>query len=234
MIPVIQIEHLSYTYPDGTKALHDISLRIDSGERVGIIGANGAGKSTLILHFNGLLQGEGKVIIDGIPLEKKTLKTIRRKIGLVFQNPDDQLFCPSVYDDIAFAPRNMGLNESEVRDIAEDCLKRVGLLDNSKRGSYHLSWGEKRRASIAAVLAMRPEILVLDEPVSGLDPRGKREIVELLKSIGGTQVMITHDLDRLKSMADRAVVMNKGRIIADDETANILSNQTLLYKAGLI
>jgi cobalt/nickel transport system ATP-binding protein len=234
MQTIVDISNLSYTYPDGTVALKDVSLKIYPREKVGITGANGAGKSTLILHLNGLLLSDGRVRVAGIPLSRKTVKEIRSKIGMVFQNPDDQLFCPTLYDDIAFGPRNLGWDEAEIKQSALASLAKVGLKSDLKKGSFHLSYGEKRRASLAAVLAMRPEILVLDEPTCGLDPKGAKEVIELLASFDQTQIIVSHDLHNLAKMVDRVVLMSEGRIIADDKTELILNDKKLLTQAELI
>lgn len=234
MEPIIIIEELSYSYPDGTQALRNVSLNVFPGEKVGIIGANGAGKSTLILHLNGLFLTDGKVEIGGTPVSRKTVKEIRRRVGLVFQNPDDQLFCPTLYDDVAFGPRNMGIGEEKMAGIVEQTLAKVGLDGKGNRGSFHLSFGEKRRASLATVLSMSPEILVFDEPTSGLDPRGRTEIIKLLDSIGGTQIIVSHDLTNLKRMVERVVLMAEGEVIADGSVEEILSDEELLRRAKMV
>ncbi len=234
MEPIVRIKDLSYRYPDGTQALNGISLDIFPGEKVGIIGANGAGKSTLLLHLNGLLFTEGAVEVGGIPLTKKSLRQIRRKVGIVFQSPDDQLFCPTLYDDVAFGPRNMRLSDVEIEERVRETLNQVGLDGKTGKGSFHLSFGEKRRAALASVLAMRPELLALDEPTSGLDPKGKSEIISLLQALGGTQVIVTHDIYNLPKLAQRAVLMAGGEIIADAGVEEILGDEELLRRAELV
>lgn len=231
---MIEIEGLSYTYPDGTRALEGVSLRVNRGEKVGIIGANGAGKSTLILHFNGLLFGEGKVVVDGTPVNRKTVREVRRKVGLVFQNPDDQLFCPTLYDDVAFGLVNMGLSGDEVEMRVKESLRKMGLEGLERKSAHHLSFGQKKRAALAAVLAMQPKILVLDEPTSILDPKGVREAVELLGEIGGTQIIVSHDLVNLPKMAERVVLMAGGKVIAEGGVESILGDEGLLKEAGMI
>ncbi len=229
----IEIESLSFSYPDGQQALSDISLSISPGETVAVVGPNGAGKSTLLLHLNGILTGNGVVKIFGVPVNGKNLKWIRGKVGLVFQNPDDQLFSPTVFDDVAFGPLNMGFPRAEVRRRVTEALQWVGMEGSDKRSPHHLSIGERKRIAIATVLSMRPEILVIDEPTSNLDPRGKWSLVELLRGLPMTKVIASHDLELVKALCERTVVLDKGRIVADDLTERILSNTTLLELHGL-
>lgn len=230
---VIQIENLSFSYPDGTPALQGVSLDILRDQKVALIGPNGAGKSTLLLHLNGIFSCNGNVQVLGMKLEKKNLKSIRQKVGLVFQNPDDQLFCPTVFDDVAFGARNLGLSETLVAQRVEKSLEAVGLAGFTHHSAFHLSFGEKKRVSIATVLAMDSEILVLDEPTSNLDPRGKKEIAQLLRKIDGTQIIVTHDLSLAKNLCDRVVVLSKGKKVADGNTEEILHNQAFLESHGL-
>ena len=230
---VVEIEKLSFSYPDGTRALEDVSLEISQGEKVALIGANGAGKSTLLLHLNGIFRHNGSVQILGMKLEKKNLRSIRQKVGLVFQNPDDQLFCPTVFDDVAFGARNLGLSEEVVAQRVEESLEAVGLVGFGHHSAFHLSFGEKKRVSVATVLAMDSEILALDEPTSNLDPRGKKEIIKLLQKIGRTQIIITHDLNLVRSLCDRVAVMSKGKKVADGAVEEILNNQAFLECHGL-
>ncbi|NIA06416.1 MAG: ATP-binding cassette domain-containing protein [Actinobacteria bacterium] len=230
---VVQIDKLSFSYPDGTQALKDVSLEIAQGEKVALIGANGAGKSTLLLHLNGIFCRNGRVQILGMKLEKRNLKFIRQKVGLVFQNPDDQLFCPTVFDDVAFGARNLNLLEEQVTQRVTRALEAVGLAGFEHHSAFHLSFGEKKRVSIATVLAMDSEILVLDEPTSNLDPRGKKEIVQLLRKIDGTQIIVTHDLGLAKNLCDRVVVLSKGKKVADGNTEEIFHNQAFLESHGL-
>jgi len=231
---VIRIEKLSFSYPDGTRALQDVSLDILCHQKVALIGPNGAGKSTLLLHFNGIFSCNGSVEVLGMKLEKKNLHAIRQKVGLVFQNPDDQLFCPTVFDDVAFGARNLGLAEDLVARRVRESLESVGLAGFEQHSAFHLSFGEKKRVSIATVLAMDSEILIFDEPTSNLDPRGKREITQLLRRIDGTQIIVTHDLGLVENLCDRVVVLSKGQKVADGTVREILSNQALLEAHGLV
>jgi len=232
-VAAVEIRNLSYSYPDNTSALEDVSLAVGAGERVVILGANGAGKSTLLLHLNGLLRGSGLVRICGLEVKRRNLNEIRRKAGVVFQNPDDQLFCPTVYEDIAFGLRNLGFSEEVVKGKVRDSLEQTGVPGFEHRSAHHLSFGQKRRVAIAAVLAMEPEILVLDEPTSNLDPKGKRQIRSLLGEISLTQIIVTHDLNSVREMADRVVVMFRGRIFADGKPEEILGDEELLKAADL-
>jgi len=233
-IPAISIRNLSYSYPGGQQALRDVSLDIRQGETVGIVGGNGAGKSTLLLHFNGILTGNGDVEIFGMRPVKSSIREIRRKVGMVFQNPDDQLFSPTVFDDVAFGPRNLELSETEVESRVNESLRAVGLEGFDERSAYHLSFGEKKRASIATVLAMRPDILVLDEPTSNLDPRGKREMVELLGKLEGTKVIVTHNLELVKILCNRAIVMTAGEVVGDGRPEEIFTDNEFLLSNGLL
>jgi len=231
---VIKISNLSYSYPDGRQALMDISLEIRHGEPLGIIGRNGAGKSTLLLHLNGILRsGNGAVKILGQPLTDENIKQVRRQVGLVFQDPDDQLFSPTVFDDVAFGPINMGLSEPEVLKAVSGALKMVGMEEFEKRSCHHLSLGEKRRIAIATVLAMPPEILVLDEPTSNLDPGAKWALIEFLKGLSVTRVVVSHDLELIGELCKRVLVFDGGRIVAEGVTADILANKPLLARHGL-
>lgn len=232
--PAIAIEALSYHYPDGTPGLSDLSLVVAPGENVAILGANGAGKSTLLLNLNGLLQGQGHVAINGLPVTKPHLQEIRRHVGLVFQNPDDQLFCPTVYEDIAFGPRNLKLPEEQIPTTVSECLRAVGLDDHyARRNCFHLSMGEKKRVALAAVLAMNPSILAIDEPTGGLDPRGRRELIGLLTRLGRTQLIVTHDLPLAESLCVRGVVLHQGQKVADGPLKTLLADQAFLEKYGL-
>ncbi len=230
---VIKIDHLAFRYPDGQEALRDISLVVSSGESVGIIGPNGAGKSTLILHLNGTLQSNGLVQVFGMPMEGKNLKSIRSKMGLVFQDPNDQLFSPTVFDDVAFGPINLGLPEGEVRQRVAQALEWVGIAGYEQRSPHHLSLGEKKRIAIATVLSMNPEILVLDEPTSNLDPRSKWSLLELLKGLPMTKIIAAHDLEIVKALCQRTLLLDEGKVIADGPTESILSDIPLLEAHGL-
>lgn len=229
----IEVENLSYSYPDGQEALRQVNLAVGQGEAVGLIGPNGAGKSTLLLHLNGILRSNGAVRIMDVSLDDKSLKWVRSKVGLVFQNPDDQLFCPTVFDDVAFGPINMGHSEAVVRQLVAQALVSVGMQGYEKRSSHHLSIGEKKRIAIACVLSMRPEILVIDEPTANLDPRAKWELLELLDGLPMTKVVSSHDLEMVEALCHRTVVLDRGRIVADDETTAILSDTALLQQHGL-
>jgi cobalt/nickel transport system ATP-binding protein len=233
MSDVITIDHLSFSYPDGQQALQDISLAVGDGETVGLIGPNGAGKSTLLLHLNGILRSNGCVRILGTRVEGKNLKVVRSKIGMVFQDPDDQLFMPTVFDDVAFGPINMGYDKPEVQRRVSQALAWVGMEGYEKRSPHHLSIGEKKRIAIATVLSMSPEVLVLDEPTSNLDPRSRWALVELVRQLPMTKIIATHDLEMIRALCQRTVVMDDGQIVADDLTGRILSNVSLLKAHGL-
>lgn len=230
---VIVIRDLHYRYPSGTEALRGITLRIATGERVALVGPNGAGKSTLLLHLNGVLRGEGEVEIDGLPVSETNLRKIRARVGLVFQDPDDQLFSPTVFDDVAFGPIYMGLPEAEVRLRVSEALSRVGATGYEPRAPYHLSEGEKKRVAIATVLAMSPSILALDEPTAQLDPRGRRELIGLLSSLSQTLIVSTHDLRMVRELTLRTVVLDQGVVCADGPTDRVLSDRKLLQDHGL-
>jgi cobalt/nickel transport system ATP-binding protein len=229
---VIQISHLSYDYPDGTAALRDIHLQVYQHESVAILGPNGAGKSTLLYHLNGTLMGEGEVVILGIPVEKNHLKEIRRRVGLVFQSPEDQLFCPTVFDDVAFGPLNMGLDEEEIRRRVEKALETMGLKGFEGRSAHHLSEGEKKRVALATVLSMDSEILAFDEPTDNLDPAGSRLLIERIRSIPQTKVIVTHHLPVAVDLCERAVLLHEGRKIEDLSMGELLKDRTLLERFG--
>ena len=231
---VISIANLNYTYHDGTPALKGVSLDISRGESVGVIGPNGAGKTTLLLHLNGILMSEnGSVKILGKETRKENLKGIRRDVGLVFQDPDDQLFMPTVFDDVAFGPINMGCAEEEVRDRVAQALKWVRMEGCEQRLPQHLSVGEKRRIAIATILSMSPQILVIDEPTANLDPRAKWELTVLLRGLSMTRIVASHDLEMVAALCERTIVLDDGKIVADDSTSNIMSNTPLLERHGL-
>ncbi len=230
----IEIEHLSYVYPDGRRALHDVSLQIGMGEKVALVGPNGAGKSTLLLHLNGILtSADGAVRACGLAVRKENLGKVRAGVGLIFQNPDDQLFSPTVFDDVAFGLLYQGLPEAEVRARVAQALATVGIADYAERVPYHLSTGEKKRVALATVLAMDPEILVLDEPTGGLDPRGRRSFINLLRSLPQTMLVATHDLNMVRELLPRTVVLDGGRVVADGATVDILTDAPLLAAHGL-
>jgi cobalt/nickel transport system ATP-binding protein len=225
---VIEIKDLSYSYPDGNVALRDVNLEVNAGDTLGIVGPNGAGKSTLLLHLNGILKGKGHIKILDSDLSDKNLKLIRSKIGMVFQDPDNQLFMPTVFEDVAFGPMNMGMSKDEVKEAVEKALEKVDMLENIQRISHHLSFGEKKRIAIATVLSMNPEILVLDEPTSNLDPKHRRKLINLLRGLKTTKIIATHDLEMVIDICSRVILIDHGTIIADGDVRQILSNKELL------
>jgi len=233
MQPILEIKNLSYTYPDGTHALTQINLSVLPGEKIALVGANGAGKSTLLYHLNGVLNGDGRITVSGLGVAKPNLGRIRALVGLVFQDPDDQLFSSTVYEDVAYGPIYQGLDKDEVNSRVEQALRAVGMLDYRERVPYHLSQGEKKRIAIATVLSMQPQALVFDEPTAGLDPRARRELIELLESLPQTMLIATHDLQLAKRLTPRTVIMNRGRIAADGETKALLADERLLDVNGL-
>jgi cobalt/nickel transport system ATP-binding protein len=230
--PSLDVRGLAYAYPDGTQALFGVDLMIGRGERVALLGPNGAGKTTLVLHLNGILHGGlGTVRVAGLgvdPKDKKSLREIRRRVGIVFQDPDDQLFMPTVREDVAFGPANLGVRGEELGRRVESALTRVGMLEVADRPPQHLSFGQRRRVAVATVLAMEPEILVLDEPSSNLDPAGRRELAEILTSLDVTVLMVTHDLPYAAELCPRSLIMSGGLIVADGPTPDILTNDELL------
>jgi cobalt/nickel transport system ATP-binding protein len=235
----IEVENLSFRYPDGRLALNGIDLQIAPSEKVALVGPNGAGKSTLMLHLNGVLRaqppaGTGKIRIGGLPLNDANLGQIRAAVGLVFQNPDDQLFSPKVAQDVAFGPLHMGLPDAEVKRRVADALADVGMSEYADRVSYHLSTGEKKRIAIATVLSMNPQILVLDEPSAGLDPRGRRTLIRLLQDLQYETMLIgTHDLKMALELCSRTVILKNGTVVADGPTTQILNDTALLEEHGL-
>lgn len=233
MTPAVRICGLRYVYPDGTEALRGVDLEVVPGERVGLIGPNGAGKTTLLLHLPGLLRGKGEVEVCGIPLRKDTLHEIRRCVGLVFQDPDDQLFMPRVYDDVAFGPMNLGLREDEIRERVREALRLVGMEGFADKAPHRLSFGERKKIALATVLSMRPEVLALDEPTSNLDPRGRREFIELIRGLEATVIVATHDMELVLSLCERAVLMEGGRVVADGPARELLADPELMYAHGL-
>lgn len=231
---IVEVKDLRYTYPDGNAALHGVSFRITHGESVAVVGANGAGKSTLLLHLNGCLIPEaGSVRIGDFPLNKKTLHHVRRTVGMIFQDPDDQLFMPLVHDDVAFGPLNLGLPPEEVELRVNDALATVGASHLKNRPPYRLSGGEKRSVAIASVLSMSPSILVMDEPTSNLDPRGRRQLINLLCTFHHTIIIATHDLDMVLDACSRTIVLNEGRVLADGPTFDILADDDILDSSRL-
>ncbi len=231
---VVEVTDLAYTYPSGQPALRGVSLRIEPGEKVALVGPNGAGKSTLMLHLNGILgDATAPVRVCGLAPTRDNLPLIRGKVGLVFQNPDDQLFSPTVFEDVAFGPLYQGLPEGEVRRRAEQALAQVGMAGFEGRLSHQLSLGQKKRVAIATVLSMMPEVLVLDEPTAGLDPRGRRQLIGLLRDLPVTMLVSTHDMWLVDELFPRMIVMDDGRVVADGATAELLAQADLLEKHGL-
>ena len=229
MNPALSVRELSYSYPDGHRALLGVNLHLEDGERVALLGPNGAGKTTLVLHLNGVLRAQaGGIAVGGLPVTREHLAEIRRKVGLVFQDPDDQLFMPTVKEDVAFGPANLGLRGEQLRERVDAALAAVGMEAHAERPPHHLSFGQRRRVAVATVLAMDPEVLVLDEPSSNLDPAGRRELAEILKRLDLTMLMVTHDLPYALELCPRAVIMNAGVIVADGPTRDILSDTSLM------
>lgn len=230
--PSLLIEDLAFAYPDGNQALFGVNLRIEKGERVALLGPNGAGKTTLVMHMNGIHPtAHGKVEVAGILVDakdKESIKKVRAKVGIVFQDPDDQLFMPTVGEDVAFGPYNMGMRGEELDKLVNDALSQVGMLEFRDRPPHHLSFGQRRRVAVATVLAMQPEILVLDEPSSNLDPASRRELADILRSLDITMIMVTHDLPYALELCERSLILAGGIIVADESTRNILSNEELL------
>ena len=235
--PVLEIKDLAFAYPDGNQALFGVNLTINEGERVALLGPNGAGKSTLVMHMNGIHPtAQGSIYVAGQLVDaknKEVLRDIRAKVGIVFQDPDDQLFMPTVGEDVAFGPYNMGVRGEELENVVSESLSKVGMLEYKDRPPHHLSFGQRRRVAVATVLAMNPEILVLDEPSSNLDPASRRELAEILKSLKITLIMVTHDLPYAAELCERSVILSGGIIVADDKTPNILRNESLLSRYRL-
>jgi cobalt/nickel transport system ATP-binding protein len=230
----IDCKEVCYSYPDGKKALNGISFNIQHGESVGIVGANGAGKSTLLNILLGIVfPTKGQVNVGDIPISKKTLPLIRQRVGLVFQDADDQLFMPSVYDDVAFGPRNYKLDEKEVDRRVVKALETVGILHLKDRPPYKLSGGEKRAAAIATVLSMEPDILIMDEPTSALDPKSRRRLISLLKEFNHTKIITSHDMDMVWETCERTIIISEGTVVADGLTREILSNEELMNNSSL-
>lgn len=231
---ITEAKDVYYSYPDGHQAVNGISFRIHHGESVGIIGGNGAGKSTLLMLLMGILApSQGEVIIGDIKLNKNTLNMIRQRLGLVFQNPDDQLFLTTVYDDVAFGPRNLKLDEAQVEQKATYALEQAGIAHLKDRAPFHLSAGEKRAAAIATVLSMSPDILILDEPSSSLDPKSRRRLVNILKGFVHTKIITSHDLDMVLELCSRVIVLKNGQVTADGPARDILTNRKMMEEAGL-
>ena len=235
--PSLEVRGLAFAYPDGHQALFGIDLVVDRSERVALLGPNGAGKTTFVLHLNGILSGgAGSVRVGGLevrPGDRDALREIRRRVGIVFQDPDDQLFMPTVRDDVAFGPANLGLRGAELETRVASALAAVGMTDVAERPPHHLSFGQRRRVAVATVLAMEPEILVLDEPTSNLDPASRRELAEVLTGLPVTLLVVTHDLPYALELCERSVVLSGGSIVADGRTADVLDDADLLRRHRL-
>jgi cobalt/nickel transport system ATP-binding protein len=231
-MPSLEIKELAFAYPDGNQALYGVNLSIQKGERVALLGPNGAGKTTLVMHMNGIHPtSHGSIHVAGQLVDsknKESIKQIRSKVGIVFQDPDDQLFMPTVGEDVAFGPYNMGLRDAELSKVVDEALELVGMSEFKDRPPHHLSFGQRRRVAVATVLAMKPEILILDEPSSNLDPASRRELADILRSLDITIVMVTHDLPYAFELCERSVILSGGIIVADNDTKVILKDQALL------
>ncbi len=229
----LDVRNLHFAYGDGTQALNGVSLYIAPGEKVALVGPNGSGKSTLFLHMNGILKGDGEILVCGKPVTRDNLGEIRAAVGMVFQDPDDQLFSQSVYDDVAFGPIYMGCSTGEIDRRVDQALASVGMREAKRRVSHHLSQGEKKRVAIASVLSMDPEILILDEPSAGLDPRARRELIQLLARLPQTMLVASHDMHMVAELFQRMIVIDQGQIVADGETQDLLRDERLLEAHGL-
>jgi len=236
---IIEAKNITYLYPDGTKALDNINFKVEKGQIVSLLGKNGAGKSTLFLHFNGIFEPEsGEILVDGEKLkyDKKTLLKVRQKVGIVFQNPDDQLFAPTVEEDVAFGPLNIGLSQEETKKRVTDSLARVGMEGFEKKPPHHLSGGQKKRVAIAGILAMGPEIMVLDEPTSGLDPKGASNILKLLYELnneGMTIIISTHDVDLVPLYSNKVNIIRDGQIITEGTPHEVFDDVDMIRDADL-
>jgi cobalt/nickel transport system ATP-binding protein len=233
MTPVLDVRGLAFAYPDGHQALYGVDLHVHRGERVALLGPNGAGKTTLVLHLNGILSadrgaGAGSVAVSGLPVTKPNIPEIRRRVGIVFQDPDDQLFMGTVRADVAFGPANLGLTGEALEQRVQTALEQVGMAEYADRPPHHLSFGQRRRVAVATVLAMEPEILVLDEPSSNLDPASRRELADILRSLDVTVLMVTHDLPYALELCPRSVVLSDGSVVADGATYDVLTDDALM------
>lgn len=227
--PVLDVRGLAYAYPDGRQALYGVDLRVERGERVALLGPNGAGKTTLVLHLNGIhLPAAGSVRVAGLEMSSANLPEIRRRVGVVFQDPDDQLFLPTVRDDVAFGPANLGLRGAELEARVQGALAAVGMTEVADRPPHHLSYGQRRRVAVATVLAMQPDVLVLDEPSSNLDPASRRELADVLRSLDLTLLMVTHDLPYALELCERSVILSDGVIVADGPTPEVMGDAELM------
>jgi cobalt/nickel transport system ATP-binding protein len=233
--PIIQIDNLNFSYPDGRQALAEVSLRISPGEKVAIVGPNGAGKSTLFLHLNGTLRErtDGHVRVAGLAVSDKTIRAVRARVGLVFQDPDDQLFSPTVFEDVAFGPLHLGHSPGEVHDRVTRALAAVGMSGYEEQMPHHLSLGERKRIAIATVLAMDSEILVLDEPSAGLDPRARRSLIDLLRDLPQTMLVASHDMRLVWDLCPRTIILDRGRLVGDGPTRELLQDDALMEQHGL-
>lgn len=233
---MIRVEHLNFAYGDGREVLRDVSFRIATGETVGLIGPNGAGKSTLLLHLNGLLgqpPGRGRITVNELPVEAPHLAEVRRRVGLLFQDPDDQLFSTTVAEDVAFGPVQLGLPADEVRRRTGDCLAQVDLRGFEPRVPQHLSLGEKKRVALAGILACQPEVLLFDEPTANFDPRGRREFIALCRRLTATKLIASHDLEMILALCARVLVLDEGRVVAEGPAPAVLGDEPLMLKHGL-
>ena len=227
--PVLDVRGLAHAYPDGHQALYGVDLQVHRGERVALLGPNGAGKTTLVLHLNGLLTpGAGSVSVSGLQVTAANLAEVRRRVGIVFQDPDDQLFMPTVRDDVAFGPRNLGLRGADLDRRVQHALDQVGMTGFADRPPHHLSFGQRRRVAVATVLAMEPEVLVLDEPSSNLDPASRRELADIVRSLDVTVLMVTHDLPYALELCPRSVVLSDGAVVADGPTRDLLGDEAFM------
>jgi cobalt/nickel transport system ATP-binding protein len=231
--PAVEARGLRFSYPDGTAVLNGVDFTVQKGESVALIGPNGAGKSTLLLHLNGILRGTGDLRILGLPVDGKNTREIRRKVGVVFQDPEDQLFLPGVAQDVAFGPANMGLERDQISERVREALAAVGMEGSEDRAAHHLSFGQKKRVAIATVLAMRPEILVLDEPLANLDPKARRHLIEILQELPVTKIIATHDLPVAYELCERVLILDEGRIAADGPVGAVLFDAALLAEHSL-
>jgi cobalt/nickel transport system ATP-binding protein len=231
--PAIEVKNVSFSYPDGTKALEEVSFSVDCGRTLGVVGPNGAGKSTLLLLLGGILSGTGSIRILGTEVCDRNIAAVRRAVGLVFQDPDNQLFSPTVFDDVAFGPLNMGLQKQKVQESVAAALDAVDMSGAIRRSSHHLSFGEKKRICLATVLSMNPQVLLLDEPTANLDPRHRREFIALLKKLAVTKVVVTHDLELVAQLADTVLVLDRARAVIAGPARTMLTNEALLLAHGL-